>query len=384
MEIHCENNIKTIAFYLPQFHCIPENDEAHGKGFTEWTNTKKAKPLFEGHYQPRTPLNNNYYCLDDINVMYTQAAMARKYGISGFCFYHYWFRGGKKLLEKPVEAFLQHKDIDMPFCLSWANENWSKRWDGGNGEIIAKQEYGSTNEWKAHVDYLVEFFRDSRYIRIDDKPVFIIYRPDLIPNIKKMVSFYKNEVIKRGFKGLVVMAQHPTYFVEGENREIFDYYIEFEPAFINKIDGYRKSDYIKRKIERILLNTFGDDFVTAVKKNITSKKKDKLTKCNYDESWNKILDLEVESEKQIAGAFVDWDNTSRNINGLMYTGTTPIKFEKYFSALCKKVKTDYGEKIIFINAWNEWAEGAYLEPDERYGFRYLEAVKRVLDLEGEI
>ena len=150
-ELKADNKIKVIAYYLPQYHSIPENDAAWGKGFTEWVNTKKAKPQFEGHYQPKTPLNDNYYDLSDVNVMVKQAAMAKKYGIYGFCYYHYWFKNGKKLLEKPVEQMLKTSKVDIPFCMSWANENWSKRWDGGKEELIVEQDYGEEEDWRKHL-----------------------------------------------------------------------------------------------------------------------------------------------------------------------------------------------------------------------------------------
>ena len=379
MEIHNDKGLKVIAFYLPQFHSIPENDMAYGKGFTEWTNTKKAKPLFEGHYQPRIPFEHEYYDLNDISVMKKQADVAKQYGIYGFCFYHYWFQDGKKLLEKPVEQFLKHTDIDIPFCLSWANENWTKKWDGGQGEIIARQKYGNEINWRMHMEYLSTFFQDPRYMTIDGRPVLLIYRPDLIPHVDKMMEFFRRAATKMGFKGLCLMSQHPTYLIEGENKNIFDNYVEFEPAFINKLSSHKRVHTLRRKIERIVLNTMGDDTVSKIKKVARTNRVSKLEKRSYVSDWNSIINMPFICQKQIAGAFVDWDNTPRNKNGLLYIGSSPTLFKHFFEKLCLKVISFYNEPIIFINAWNEWAEGAYLEPDEKYGFAYLEAVKEVLE-----
>lgn len=174
------SNEKVVAFYLPQYHPIPENDKAYGKNFTEWVNVKKALPLFENHNQPRIPLENNYYSLLDENTMIEQSKLAKSYGIYGFCYYHYWFKNGKKLLEKPLEMMLNTKEIDIPFMLCWANENWTKHWDGGNNEIIVEQDYGDYDDLINHIDYLCRFFRDKRYIKIDDKPVLVIYKPEII------------------------------------------------------------------------------------------------------------------------------------------------------------------------------------------------------------
>ena len=171
--------MKIIAFYLPQFHNIPENDEWWGNGFTEWTNVKKAKPIFEGHQQPKVPLNNNYYNLLDDNVKVWQADLAKKYGVYGFCYYHYWFNG-KMLLEKPMEQMLENKEVDIPFCISWANEPWTKAWVGDEKKMLIAQEYGQEEEWKEHFMYLLPFFKDERYIKKDGKPFFIFYRPDIV------------------------------------------------------------------------------------------------------------------------------------------------------------------------------------------------------------
>jgi lipopolysaccharide biosynthesis protein len=175
--------IRSIAIHLPQYHTIPENDEWWGEGFTEWTNVKKAKPLFEGHHQPHVPLSNNYYDLSENKALCKQAELAKKYGIDGFCFYHYWFNG-KKLLEKPLEQMLERGTPDFPFMLCWANENWTRTWDGMDKHILMKQEYGFEDD-EAHFDYLLPFFKDDRYIKIDGKPVFLVYRTELFPDINR-------------------------------------------------------------------------------------------------------------------------------------------------------------------------------------------------------
>ena len=182
------SNIKVIAFYLPQFHAIPENDKSYGKGFTEWTNVKKAKPLFADHNQPRVPLNQNYYDLLEQGVMKNQADLAKKYGVYGFCYYHYWFADGKKLLEKPLETMLTDKSVDIPYCICWANENWTRRWDGGNNEVIVEQNYGDRANITRHAQYLTQFFKDERYIKEDGRPLLLIYKPELIIRCRKYID----------------------------------------------------------------------------------------------------------------------------------------------------------------------------------------------------
>ena len=379
------NNKKIIAFYLPQYHTIPENDKYWGKGFTEWVNTKKAQPLFEGHYQPKTPLNENYYNLLDPEVMRYQAKLAKENGVYGFCYYHYWFKDGKKLLEKPIENMLKDKNVDIPFCLCWANENWTKRWDGGKNEVIIEQNYGSKKEWSKHFDYFLEFFKDERYIKIDNKPILLIYKPQLIPKVGRMIKYFKRLAINNGFDGLIIMNQHPSWIIDKKyNKNLFDYIIKFEPFFtytiinrnlnLNKYSFYNKFWNVMNEYG-LFIKCIG--FVKKIRNKFNKNKSDnnELQIKDYDEYWNFIINKSPTNDNLISGAFTDWDNTARRKNGMLFKGANPQKFEKYFSELVKK---DSVLDLIFINAWNEWAEGAYLEPDERYKYAYLDAIRKSL------
>lgn len=369
---------KVIAFYLPQYHTIPENDTSYGKGFTEWTNVKKANPLFENHNQPRIPEKNNYYNLLDINVMIKQAELAKKYGIYGFCYYHYWFKNGKKLLEKPLEAMLKDKRVDIPFMLCWANENWTRKWDGGNNEIIVEQNYGDYEDLKKHIDYLCEFFRDERYIKMDGKPVFIIYKPEIIPNIRKVVGLIRKRVKENGFNGIVIMSQYPDYFFACKKSDLLDYHIQFEPKFIQDYE-VEKLNLKRRKVKHFMLSHNMNYLYQILLQKYQKEKKKELVHRDYDNDWQEIINYPVDDKRTVAGAFVDWDNTPRNKMGLVYDNATPEKFFYFFKELVTKVDNEYALDYIFINAWNEWAEGAYLEPDEKNHYEYLEAIKRVVN-----
>ncbi len=382
-EIKDGRGVKTIAYFLPQFHAIPENDRAWGKGFTEWTNTRKAEPLFEGHYQPKTPLNENYYNLLDDDVKIWQAELAKKYGIFGFCYYHYWFKDGKQLLEKPAEQMLANKAVDIPFCFSWANENWSKLWDGGSRELIAEQNYGGEPDWKKHLEYLVDFFRDERYITLDGKPVFLIYKPEEIPKVDKMLDFWNEEIKSYGFDGICFMIQNPQwFFMPSYDMGRFSYQIKFYPFFSTNLkrlskETLQKRQSLYRKLKKVHLNFLIDKVLPKLKKS-KAKPKAELTKLDYDEIWTLGLNSDADS-RFIEGAFVDWDNTARKKNGYVHTGATPEKFGAYMSKLFKKVKDNRQQPVVFINAWNEWCEGAYLEPDTKHGYGYLEKFKEAND-----
>ncbi|MGN0374718.1 MAG: glycoside hydrolase family 99-like domain-containing protein, partial [Butyrivibrio sp.] len=354
--------MKTIAFYLPQFHSIPENDEWWGKGFTEWSNVRASKPQFKGHIQPEIPYNNNYYNLLDPETQVNQAELAKEYGLSGFCYYHYWFEG-KLLLEKPMENMLQNKQVDIPFCICWANETWARTWDGKEQDILIKQNYNEDEEgWKRHFDYLLPFFKDSRYIKHDGRPMILLYKPQLILNCKEMLSFWRKLAKKEGFPDLYIGYQHHSAFDSDMESYGFDFGIEFEPFYTvrelkkNTAGALRKCGYAI-KHPKWIYRKFRQKFLK------------KPTIYDYDEIWKRILNRKPAAENIMPGAFTSWDNTPRRGNqSNVFLGASPQKFAKYFQQQVKHAKEVYGAEYLFINAWNEWAEGAHLEPDTYNGF----------------
>lgn len=355
--------MKIYAFYLPQFHTIPENDRWWGTGFTEWVNVKKSKPLFNGHYQPRVPLNNNYYDLSNIEILEWQAQLMKDYKVNGLCFYHYWFEG-KQLLQKPAEILLNNKNIDLPFLFSWANEPWTRTWDGGDKNILMPQNYGNEKEWIEHFNYLLPFFKDYRYEKHDGKPIFLLYRSSSFQDCDKWIKCWQREAINAGLKG-IHFVNMLTSFKEDERNLEFNAKIYFEPMNtvfhkMNKINFTGLKFKIKKR-----LKSYSNDFLKTM--YVESIR-------DYDEIWENLLKKDLSSDLY-AGAFVDWDNSPRKgIKALVIQNSSPIKFHKYFDLLYKKSK-EKNVPYIFINAWNEWAEGTYLEPDTRNGFSYLEAVR---------
>ena len=381
-EINDKKGVKIITFYLPQYHQIPENDVAWGKGFTEWVNVKKAKPLFKGHHQPKIPLNKNYYSLLNRSTQEWQSNLALNYGITGFCYYHYWFKDGKKLLEKPAENMLDNPNIKIPFCFCWANENWTKNWDGGNRELIVEQDYGDSNEWEKHFQYLLKFFKDPRYLLYDNSPILIIYKPELIKDFKNMSLYFKKRCIENGFSGCEIMIQYPNYINSTEYDEsAFDHYIYFEPAYtILQDKSIDINGNVFTKIKKNIKSILGPTAARRISERSGYANRNlKLQKFDYDKQWKLILERKYNNPKFIAGAFTDWDNTARNKNGTLHIGACPQKFGYYLKQLLTKIENSELPKIIFINAWNEWGEGAYLEPDEKYDYGYLEEIKNIME-----
>ena len=366
--------MKVIAFYLPQFHSIPENDKWWGKGFTEWVNVKKATPLFPNHYQPRVPLNKNYYNLLDPETMKWQVELANEYGIYGFCFYHYWF-SGKKLLEKPVEAFLQRKELETHFCLCWANESWTNTWANGSADVIMQQSYGGRNEWKEHFDYLLDYFKDDRYIVNNNKPLLVIYRPELIDCLDEMLTYWNQLAKQNGFDGIEYAYQNVSYYLSSNrNDELFSYAIEYQPNWVFALKNLSKLQRIKK------------DFLVFVEKKLKFNMREKLQvlkglqRCDYAEIWNYILNSKPTTSISVPCAFVDWDNTPRKgKRGMVVENANPVDFKKFFAQLLDKAEKEFKQDMGFIFAWNEWAEGGYLEPDEKYRYEYLKAIKYSLD-----
>lgn len=351
-----------VAFYLPQFHAIPENDAWWGKGFTEWTNVKRSKPCYLGHHQPEVPLNGEYYDLSDVTVMEKQSEMAQRFGIDAFCYYHYWF-DGKLLLEKPLENMLADPKVSIPFMICWANESWARTWDGADEEYLIKQNYEeSESGWIKHFDYLLAFFKDSRYVKIDNKPVMILYKPHLINEIDRMMDIWNRRAKEEGFDGLYWGVQHHSAFDHPEKLTGFDFGIEFEPFYT-----------VREQIQ-------AGKYPTALQRF--------ATKClhlpmlySYDQIWQRMIGRDPVKNgglEMAPGAFTAWDNTPRRgKKATVFHRASPEKFEKYLREKMTAAKERYHVPFLFINAWNEWAEGAHLEPDELNQYGYLEAVKRV-------
>lgn len=350
--------IKPIAIYLPQFHPIPENDKAWGEGFTEWTNVRKAKPLFEGHYQPHVPHEDvGYYDLRDPEVMVRQAAMAKAYGIYGFAFYHYWFNG-KQLLETPLDNMLKSGKPDFPFLYIWANEHWSRRWDGSEHEIIQEQHYSHEDDLN-HIRFLCEnVFSDKRYITIDEKPVFMVYRTELLPDIKETARIWREEARKFGFKDLyLVRVEH---FVSGIDPELigFDAAMEFGPD----------------------VRAFGNYSTFSPSESI------KFNKVNYNEVIFKTL-IKNFNYKVFRCAFPFWDNSARKRIDCYIVNNNQINDFGYFFDKLKDYTIDNfstNEQFIFINAWNEWAEGCHIEPDKKFGYKLLETIAISLESKSQL
>jgi lipopolysaccharide biosynthesis protein/SAM-dependent methyltransferase len=346
--------VKLIAFYLPQFHPFPENDEWWGKGFTEWTNVGKAQPNFTGHYQPHCPIHNGYYDLRIPEVMEEQAKLAKEYGVYGFSYYFYWF-GGKILMDKPLEMMLANKYVAMPFCLTWANENWTRRWDGQENEILISQNY-SDEDSLAFIRHLLKYFKDERYICIDDKPVLIIYRANLIPNIAATAKIWRNELILNGFPGLYLISAQ-TFGIGSPEPFDFDAAVEFHPH-------NSKSGNINNEVDIINLDYTGQIF-------------------SYDQVVENAIKSKEPEYKLFRSAMLSWDNTARKKNNShIFHNFSLLRYKQWLSSLVNKVysnpKYSNDEKLVFINAWNEWAEGTHLEPDQKFGYGYLQTTYDVI------
>lgn len=350
--------VKVLAFYLPQFHAIPENDEWWGAGFTEWHNIARGVPRYGGHYQPRIPRDLGFYDLGSRDVIGRQVELARRMGVSGFCFYYYNFNG-QRLLEKPVDAFLANRADDFPFCLIWANENWTRRWDGGERDILIRQDY-RRDEVAALVADFARHMRDPRYIRLaDDRPLLMVYRPDVIPSCAETVALWREHFRHdHRLDPIIVMGQ--TFGITDPRSLGFDGALQFPPHNIAS--------------DLTLLNSKSDveiydiDFRGLI--------------YDYNELVAASLALPEADFPLIRTACPGWDNDARRQGaGMSFAYATPEKFESWLRGLIERAHKQpfFGEPLLCINAWNEWCEGAYLEPDTHFGYAYLNAVARAVN-----
>jgi len=356
-----ESEVKAIAFYLPQFHAIPENDKWWGKDFTEWTNTRKAEPRFNGHYQPREPHDDfGYYNLTDVETIKKQALLAKQHGIYGFCFYFYWF-SGKRLLEKPLDLFLEHPEIDINFCLCWANENWTRRWDGQDNEILIKQDYTDDDTFKFIKD-IQKYINDKRYIKIDGVPVLLVYNPGHIPNVRDVFIKWRKyaDDIKIGEIKIFVCKSFCKNFRALDIEDIIDGIVEFPP----------NTDSIPSiKTKNIPLD--GRDANIYDYKELFLKIKNELKDTNKNTSESNNIQI-------YRTCMLGWDNAARKKNGWRtFAGFSLDIFYEWASLLVSETLKNKNN-FFFINAWNEWAEGTYLEPDKKYGYANINTLSKAL------
>lgn len=370
--------VKVIANYLPQFHCIPENDAWWGQGYTEWVAVKNSKPLYKGHNQPRVPEGENYYRLDDTNEIRRQAKLARDHGIYGFGIYHYWFSSELHLLDKPVFLLHENPDIDINYMFIWDNSSWKRTWSNvkfGNdwssvygGEkpqqqtgtgLLAELKYGDEEEWTKHFEYLLQFFRDERYIKIDNKPVFGFYNQNNEPEVlAKMCECWNRLAVEAGFAGVFCLGKR-----NNQNISIMEHEFLYQPEW----DGW-------------LWHTLAQRLYFRGKQEL-SKRMNRPMKYNYDRIWKRVLRSAEDSADQdvFYSGFVAYDDSPRRgRKSRIVTHESPAKLEKYLSRLLK-LSARQDKEYVFLTAWNEWGEGAYLEPDTTNGKAYLEAVKKAVD-----
>ena len=343
-----------LTYYLPQFHTFPENDAWWGRGFTEWTNLIRGSPRFVGHYQPRVPRDLGFYTLNGTGPMREQIKLALSSGVSGFVFYYYWFNG-KRLMDEPLRQFVADPSLKMSFALMWANENWTRRWDGAESEVLISQDYRPDDEEDMIAEF-AEHFRDARYIRLQGRPLLMIYRAGIIPKAKEAIARWRDLFLKKFHENpIFVMAQ--AFNAEDPRAFGFDGAIEFPPHKLTTHMAPVNSEFTYLDI----------DFTGAIHK--------------YDDVVAVSLREPHPGYPLIKTAIPSWDNDARRQGtGMAITGSTPLKYEAWLSSLVKFAKQNpfFGEPVVCVNAWNEWCEGAYLEPDLHFGSAYLNATARAL------
>lgn len=360
---------RSIAFYLPQFHPIPENDHWWGEGFTEWTNVRKAEPRFSGHYQPQQPGELGYYDLLNPLVRQAQADLAREHGIHGFCYYHYWFNG-KMLLEKPFQEVIASREPDFPFCLCWANENWTRAWDGLDREVLIAQDYADYDHM-AHFNWLAKAFADSRYILVDGKPLLLIYRAEQIPQLKQLLIDWRLAARESGLPGLYLCAVKNMQFALSWDESLdlgLDALVDFQPnprdvAAANCSGFSALSGKAQRFMEKLL-----------------NPRLRGVHRYSYDKIVRMSLQKPPSKERVFPCVFPSWDNSARrSTNVTVIQNDDAELYGKWlFDAVERVACLPAEERIVFINAWNEWAEGCHLEPDKQNGRRFLEATREVM------
>jgi lipopolysaccharide biosynthesis protein len=344
-------DIQLIAFYLPQFHPIAENDVWWGKGFTEWRNVVRARPLFAEHYQPHLPADLGFYDLRVPEVRREQAALARRYGIHGFCYYYYWFNG-RRVLERPLDEVVASGEPDFPFCVCWANENWTRRWDGRDDDILLAQNYSPDADRRLIAD-LAPLFRDRRYIRVNGRPLFVVYSAGSLPDARASTARFREEAKRAGIEEPYLAFIHRPGMPPPADWG-FDAAVEFPP---HGLELAEITDAVQFSASDLSVKVW--DYVQGAKA---------------------ALARPLPDYRLFRGVMTGWDNTPRlPRNGHVFVNAHPVNYQRWLTAVVAQTRSaPPGERLVFINAWNEWAEGCHLEPDEAFGHAYLEATRQAL------
>lgn len=369
------SGLRAIAFYLPQFHPIPENDRWWGEGFTEWHNVASSRPRFPSHYQPHMPGRLGFYDLRLAETRSAQTALARKFGISAFCYYDYWFNG-RRLLHRPLDEVVRSGEPDFPFCLCWANENWTRRWDGRDEKILMHQDYASYQP-ERHIEYLTTSFTDPRYLRVEGHPLWLIYNPDAIPALPAIISRWRRAAAANGLPGLhlcAVRSVHNSLTVPQMIADGFDSVVNFVPhptyrgrrQAWNRIIGLPARIH-NRLVRRSILN---GRWPLAPVTNVFDYRRlmaNAIASCGSSETVHPCV-------------MPSWDNSPRKrVDADVYQNLDPDRYGRWLQAAAiSRAAAPKDQRLVFINAWNEWAEGCHLEPDQRFGTAFLEATLQAL------
>lgn len=377
---------RVIAYYLPQFHPIPENDKYWGKGFTEWTNVAKAKPLFKGHYQPRIPADLGFYDLRLPEVREQQAQMAREAGIEGFCYWHYWFGNGKRLLQRPFNEVLQSGKPDFPFCLAWANHSWkTSTWEnGGKDRMIVEQRYLGEEDYTMHFQEVLPAFRDKRYITIEGKPLFAIFDPYNFRDVSNFIKTWQRLAKENGLKGIYFIAMSNSTSTlqrnaDGTLKRVAPNLQSSERVYNDLLNlGFNGiNSFGKSRAEMLYMGKY----MRIVKKLLHQYLPFLPTHCiNYEKIMQHFFAPEDSWQNVYPSIFPQWDRTPRagNSEGV-YVNATPTTFKKHIQDALNVIKNkDMEHRILFLRAWNEWGEGNYVEPDLKYGHGFLDAIKETI------
>lgn len=356
--------VRAIALYLPQFHPTPENDIWWGKGFTEWTNVGKAKPLFRGHEQPKVPADLGYYDLRLPDVRKAQAELARQYGIEGFCYWHYWFGNGRKLLDRPFHEVLCSGEPDFPFCLAWANHSWKKKlWnpDGKGDEILIEQNYLGDEDYIAHFYDVLPAFKDPRYITIDSKPVFFVFAPFDSPEIKRFIELWRVLAVENGLNGIYFVGQADIVYKQKVLELGFDAINN-----VSMLAVFTRQSKLRWFLQQCVMRLLQRPRIYAYSAAM------KYFSCDEDSEMDTIPSV-----------YPNWDHTPRSgLKGIVLKGSTPVLFKKQVKIALKRIKDKPEEhRLLIIKSWNEWGEGNYMEPDLKYGCSYLQAFKDAISEE---